>query len=119
LKAQASLELMIAMAAYFALLAGFFAFENNAGMRTLDLALESRARNGAENTCLQLDFLALDGKRTSLALEQGNYSASGSNELVADFVSANGSALKTRAACTATVSGTGKLFVSHDEREPA
>lgn len=119
MKAQASLELMVAMAAYFALLAGFFAFENSVGDRLLDLALETRARNGAENTCTQLDFLALDGKRTSLALEEGNYSASGSNALTAEFTAANGSNLKTSAACTAIVSGSKKLFVSHDEREPA
>jgi len=118
LKAQASLELMIAMAAYFALLAGFFAFENSVGSRVTDLFLALKARNDAENACLQLDFLALDGKRTAIALE-GNYSAAGSNELIAEFVAVNGSVLQAKATCASTVSGAKKLLVSHEEREPA
>ncbi|MEW5955444.1 MAG: hypothetical protein AB1626_02810 [Candidatus Micrarchaeota archaeon] len=119
MKAQASLELMVAMAAYFALLASFFAFENSVGSRVLDLALEAKARNGAENACLQLDFLALDGKRTAIALEAGSYSAAGSNDLFAEFTAANGSTRQTKATCATEVSGTKKLFVSHGEREPA
>ncbi len=108
---QFSLELLMVVAAYFALLSVFIAAENSAGKELSAAAKTLSNRTSASLTCLFLDFFSLNARNTAMRLGEQK------NLLAAGHVLARGS---ERATCVAKMQGTEKkVRVEQNEREPA
>jgi len=109
-RGQFSLELLVAMAAYFALIAAFIAAENSA---SAGLAAEARAlsdRQGASLACLYLDYFSLDARNTAVRLDDwGKLAANGRTVFVG----------MENATCLAKIAAEDRIRVEQNEKEPA
>jgi len=109
-RAQFSMELLLATAAYFALLAALIAAENDAGAGLSAAADTLSDRQAASLACLYLDFFSMDARNTALRL-------GGRRE-----IAANGRTVLVgagNATCAAQVAVEDRIRVEQNEREPA
>jgi hypothetical protein len=109
-RAQFSIELLAAMAAYFALLAALISAQNAAGAGLGEAASGAADRQAASSACLFLDFFSADGRNTAATLwDQPNLSTAGRTV----FVGAGNST------CLSRIAAGGAVRVEQNEREPA
>lgn len=109
-RGQFSLELLAAMAAYFALLAALIAAENSAGAGLLSASKTLADRVAAADACLALDFFALDARNTAMRLDRLNGLAANGRTV---FVGAE------NATCLAKIAAEDRIRVEQNAREPA
>jgi len=68
-KAQALLEFIVLLAAFFSLLTAFASFAAQARKNAENVFAESSLKQEAESLCFLIDYFALDGRNTVLSLD--------------------------------------------------
>ncbi|HII39265.1 TPA: hypothetical protein HA318_04665 [Candidatus Micrarchaeota archaeon] len=117
MKAQASLEALVAIAAYFAVIALFLGLLNSLAPLAVDAGIRAKAFNAAENGCLIFDYATLDGKGTEMRIESGGYVTSGTRELGVAFSYRNGSNGVAQTKCIFEVGKSEGIAVAPGYRE--
>ena len=116
MKAQFSFELLLVLAAYFALLSVFAVAEKGFGERAREEAGLAAARIEANAACFLLDSFSVNARNTAMEFERApqNYSGSGRKLVFKSSESVSGSAL-----CLNKLRSTDVFGVSQSKKEPA
>lgn len=107
---------MLALAAYFALIAAFLSIQADFSNKSTEKTTLFGAQTEARAACLLLDFFSSNGKNTAMAMP-GNENLTAYYGEVSAAKQVNGKALLGNATCLAEVSGAGALYVKEKQRD--
>jgi len=108
MKAQLSLELMLAIAAYFALIAAFASFETQVGERARNEATSASSFLKARAACAVIDEFSLSARNTAVDFSQLENATASENTVFIDGANAT---------CNSPVRSQDGLRVAQSKRE--